>query len=1661
MQAHNNWLTPALRAFRQRLTGTDSGLFVTLALNMFRERKDLARPADMTVQTVAAHLVTAHYLDEPTGLRELLRTTAKTERFRANAYADRVFLELLQNTEDALRGAGRNGALLVRAERDEGRSWIVLEHDGKAFDAGDVDAFRCMYSSSKHADPDRIGQFGVGIKSILSVADALELHSGGFHLRFAPHPGLPDAPLFLLPVACVSRRSNVELNERRGVHLRLRWSRGTSRTDQLVDRLLAGFAAESIAFLRRVQAVEAKGAIRYEKQVRKPVVKGLGRCTLSGPNRPAVELLKVGDSRDVEVGILAERRGNRLRLRPAEGRARHIHAYFPTSQDSGTSMLLHGRFVLKDDRESLDIATSKHRRENVAVMQKIAAHVGDLIQLLAALPRLDAARLPSIVLGDAAELGVLLQRFDDLDASAERALEHGMAPGQVLRCLLARKVAGLPLFTALDGGLRRGKELLFGGRIHDLWHAAIDDDARLPDETVARWLGDAPLARFGVPEAGVAQARRAFRSVKAEAAIGGVRPMQRDDGRSAARVALAVALHRAFAHADDGSGFSAELGPLPLPVTGDGRRALFFEPAIDRPRAEAIAHLDMGSVSVSSLQGIADADIATVRGHLARLGTVGTDDFAVLRQCNAMRRRARTATDHERLLRVLAVVARDAQIRSDDHPLAPVWTRLFGLGKAWRAGDDAGRLATIAVWKSRMHLPVLAGTWRPACHVSVRKQPGVPRTHVVDLDRVAAILGRRAKAAKAAQFAVGLGAHPGVPLMLWVCLPWDDTGDREHEIAEFRRVVPAAAHDASLDGPYTRLWTGFFRHFGKLVRRKYDARYIDAKVGERPHHNCHGWKASDTAAYKACFNANDAPLPLGWAGLPPRLGKTAVRKLLLDGGWHEFAHVPLWQTWNLGRSANRRIGPRGHFPTMLSDELRQAAVLRAAVAPNETSPTRLRAARDVYRIEQLPADAGAWASSAARMLPLVASEEYKALGPLTADLLQIRSLAPDGDADLRHVLRALYIVAQRSLHGLQDGAARKAVVAAHRQLWDAIAARLGIRGRRVRKDGVLRLRQRLADACHDAAAIGLVPASMAQPGDLPLLCTSPGGALAWRRLADARGATAAECAFYDSDPVSGHRRAFRDQLSFAELPTNRLGLARILDIPVFATEPSRFAKASGYGAICRWLGRLVADLQPFVEYVCTTHPASGGDPMKPATFAERASEAGLHAPVFIAVQSWPKTLALRDPTGARVELPQTTDTPFRYVPRKGHRTGVFYVNVTIAPDLAAAQRLRWRLDGPLSEALQSRGHAPFLQNLLRALDPDNVGELRGDPSLLELTGNVSTESPAIERPSPSSGESTAIRLTEEVFYSHRARAAAIALVAAGDPDQAAADAAVRWTSSKPMRLLGQSDGKTEPDRFADVFDIDVLPGAAAIRGALEDAASGMTLFDVVLAMLKRSNRLRYGGEIFESLAEVDERLGASVDALALPNAETVGPRLPTPPSGRAQRGASSQFARRGTVTGHLGERFARRWLAARYGHDAVVDVSTREAREAAVEARRLPDDYPLDVGVSPGVDVLVFADGARHPPIGFEVKSRVGHGTLVFDWTGNEHERCRRAVAGEASIWPLSAYRVLAISGLDLHPATSPADPAPTVHIMRGEDALLAAQPQRFSVRAATADALT
>jgi len=1609
----------------------------------------------MTGETLAAALASWVYRHDSHRYAETMEPLERGEKALADRYAGRVLLELLQNAEDAYREVDRSGRAKLRAERREGRTWVTFEHEGKPFDARDLDAFRRMHGSAKTEQSGRLGRFGVGIKSVLAVADMVELHSGPFHLSFARRSGQMDleTPLFMLPWPCEAPAGGLPQ-----VSLALRWIDESVSAETALHELLGRFVPSHLAFLERLHGLDVQGIGSYSLEPdgsvgafeRFRILQSTDDSESPLSQEPDV-LLRLWESPgggneddQVALALLAREEAEGLTLRGATPPPR-MRAYFPIGNvPLGAGILVHAPFELVDDRESLNLALQAKRERNASLLERLAKLIARAVKQLDT-PAFVADDLPRILLG-APSLDEPLAVFTNNENKTARALANGMHPSDTLRVLTTMQLRKARIFAVTPARsratpLRRGRDLLFGGNRRELWSHAFPGHKALPSKACASWLRGAPIEFFEAEVAGVDRARDLLARVsRASAEIDGIRPMRRDDGCTTARLRLIAQLSR-----DYPTDFAQRLGPIPLPVIGEATQEVFLQPEPESGLTWARA-LGLAVVDWAPWVELSTED----RKELVALLSEQTEKMkprAVLEAVDRIRREGQEPKRDTAILRATAWALADMEPErasapedaAEGSPLARAWSMLFRAQFAWGAWPDRDRRATMAIWCSRVRVPTREGSWIPVVDTSVGRGD-LPATLKADVGRIARLLGVDAAGARA--FLRRCGAWDGVPIRLRFYLPWKGERGAE-EWAEFQGEVPDQVWDVTCDTtPYNHALYGF-------TRKARDHRLPPDRPGMKRRSDPGGWIPSCGGFLS--FNSNwRIPRPLAHAELPLGIDDPSARRLLADGQWLPFSHVPLHQAWSEVRYKNQCMSPRGFFPTLLMQQLRGRPLLPRHQPPpkkGEALPeVQLVPARGLFRWAGLPSGRPQWESSRARFLPMVPQEEVEALSADALDLLHVAPIFNERHDDLRHVVQALLML--RDSVPLEDGqplgSRRNALLSAHTRLWEAIARVLD-------RDTDWAPREQLDEICADASRLGWLSIELPDSSGLPVLA-STGEGFQWWTLGRCRDEDPRQCAFYNSEPVGHFRAIFGSQVRFVELPRVPVRLVRALGIPVFQPDTPRYRLTpEDPDGVCPWLARLLAQLVPYIEAKVTSDPASGGRvAMDSGDFVERAGNAGLFQPRFQRVKHWPSVVHLKEPNGAVLDLPAEHEEYFRFVPELRGRA-CFLVHEGRVPDRGAAQDHLWRLDMPIARALQSPGHAPFIQNLLRAVDANNIEDLASDPGLQALFGGQppagADDDERHEEP-PLIGTADFL---ERVFQHRDVRAAAIVL-ANDDPDEARLDSTRPWRLTAPMRRLADHDAESPYDALSQVLGIPLDPAVVVdVRStqlAIVSAGRDLPGFGDVLTQIRRRNRIQFGGRIYESMELALDVLGPMVDDLPLPDAAKFTGEPAGESQGRGPAGRGAGFAGKNTLVGNLGERYAARWLQHRSPADPalVIDVTTQETRDRAV----LPAGYdkPGD-DRWPGVDFLVFEDGPDQLPTGWEVKSRLGDGPVRFRWTRNEAAACRRAVQGRQEFWPLGGYRVLVVSNLD--PSTGN---GPTVCVIEGVDCLDVADPTGYVVLA-------
>ena len=99
---------------------------------------------------------------------------------KLNSQETHFLLELIQNADDALKGAEKDNTYKLSFFLKQDR--LIIQNTGRPFNKNDVRGLSSIGDS--HKDLDQIGHFGIGFKSVFRICNYPEIHSGGFSFRY-------------------------------------------------------------------------------------------------------------------------------------------------------------------------------------------------------------------------------------------------------------------------------------------------------------------------------------------------------------------------------------------------------------------------------------------------------------------------------------------------------------------------------------------------------------------------------------------------------------------------------------------------------------------------------------------------------------------------------------------------------------------------------------------------------------------------------------------------------------------------------------------------------------------------------------------------------------------------------------------------------------------------------------------------------------------------------------------------------------------------------------------------------------------------------------------------------------------------------------------------------------------------------------------------------------------------------------------------------------------------------------------------------------------------------------------------------------------------------------------------------------------------------------
>lgn len=261
--------------------------------------------------------------------------------------------ELLQNAEDA----GATSAIFHLTENS-----LNLGHNGKEFTLEDVKAITNYGASEKIAE-EKIGKFGIGFKSVFSITDAPQIHSGEYSFTIENY----SVP--------------------RAIESRDRWDGETVfvfeyKNDKpcyqiLKDRFLS-LELESLMFLRKIQKIDVFGLGDQSYTITKNV-QGTSLVIKKERIDDNLQVIpnglveqknflyfasksQVRSAFDVSIAFVLDHQGKIV----SDG-TKNLNVFFPTEIDTGLNFYVNAPFETKPTREQL-----KQKSEtNIALMKEL------------------------------------------------------------------------------------------------------------------------------------------------------------------------------------------------------------------------------------------------------------------------------------------------------------------------------------------------------------------------------------------------------------------------------------------------------------------------------------------------------------------------------------------------------------------------------------------------------------------------------------------------------------------------------------------------------------------------------------------------------------------------------------------------------------------------------------------------------------------------------------------------------------------------------------------------------------------------------------------------------------------------------------------------------------------------------------------------------------------------------------------------------------------------------------------------------------------------------------------------------------------------------------------------------------------------------------------
>ena len=261
----------------------------------------------------------------------------------ADLYSDpsHFIYEILQNADDA-----QATEVEFRLHHDS----LFVRHNGKKlFDLKDVASITTVGSSTNEGDPNTIGSFGAGFKSIFAVTKTPHIHSGQFHFKISD---------FIVPQQ-ISGEDTVDKTI-----IEIPFNREDVEQETIYTKItekLLSLESESLLFLRNIREIQwmIQRGDECDSGHYMAEITGDKACLISQVNEHVTSKDYILYSRDVMISNTVINlciaypfsSGDEKQIIPVNNSK--LFVFFPTNESTGLKFIIHAPYKTTPSRDSI------------------------------------------------------------------------------------------------------------------------------------------------------------------------------------------------------------------------------------------------------------------------------------------------------------------------------------------------------------------------------------------------------------------------------------------------------------------------------------------------------------------------------------------------------------------------------------------------------------------------------------------------------------------------------------------------------------------------------------------------------------------------------------------------------------------------------------------------------------------------------------------------------------------------------------------------------------------------------------------------------------------------------------------------------------------------------------------------------------------------------------------------------------------------------------------------------------------------------------------------------------------------------------------------------------------------------------------------------------